>query len=118
MDWDAILAFVVAIATGVHVKTILGLILLDVVLGVAEAVREKVFDWRMLADFYQTMVLPYVLAFVALVVAAQLIAVDLLGPMGYLVGDGALWTSWLAIVLSIGGSIVGHLKALGISLPE
>lgn len=33
MNLDSILAFVVAVVTGVHVKTILGLILLDVVLA-------------------------------------------------------------------------------------
>ena len=118
MDLQTILAFVVAIVTGIHVKTIVGLILLDVVLGIAEAVKEDIFDFRLVADFYRTMVLPYILAFVAFVVAAQLIAVDLLGPLGYLVSEGALWAAWLAIILSLGGSILGHLKALAIPLPE
>jgi len=96
-----------------HLLTLLGLILLQVVLAVALAIREKKFEWKQLADFYQTRVIPYVVGWLAFVFVVRLISVDLLGPeYNGLVGDGVTWLSWLAVVSSLGAKIVETAKEL------
>jgi len=46
-----------------RVSTILGLILLDVCLAVAAAVRQGAFQARRLAEFFRTMVVPYMIGY-------------------------------------------------------
>lgn len=96
-----------------QLTTLLGLIILQVVLAVALAIRERKFDWKQLADFYRTMVLPYVISWLVFVFAVQLISIDLLGPTyNGLVGDGVTWLSWLAVVTTLSARIVETVKKL------
>jgi len=96
-----------------QLTTLLGLIILQVALAVALAIREKQFKWRQLADFYRSMVLPFVIAWLVFVFAVHLISVDLLGPQySGLVGDGVSWLSWLAVVTTLGARIVETAKKL------
>lgn len=118
MNFQDVLGILLAIVMGIHVKTILGLILLDVVLGIAHAIKEKRFDWRLVAEFYSSMVLPYLLAFAAFAGVAKLVSVDLLGPWGYLLGDGMVSLAWLTIIAHLAESIMAHLKGLAIPTPE
>lgn len=90
--------------------TILGLIGLDLALGVAAAIKAGRFEWGRLAQFYQTMVAPYVLGYLALYVAFGMVP----GLEG-LVGEGLNYTAFGAIVLNLLGSIGGHLKALALA---
>ncbi len=93
--------------------TLLGLILLQVILGVALAIREKKFEWQKLADFYQSKVIPYVIGWLAFVFVVRLISTELLGPeYSVLVGEGVTWLSWLAVVSSLGARIVETAKIL------
>ena len=93
--------------------TLLGLILLQVILAVALAIRNKKFEWQKLADFYQTKVVPYVIGWLAFVFVVRLISTDLLGPTySVLVGDGVTWGSWLIVVSSLGARIVETAKDL------
>ncbi|HWR66083.1 MAG TPA: hypothetical protein VN364_08185 [Bellilinea sp.] len=93
--------------------TLLGLILLQVILGVALAIRNKKFEWQKLGDFYQTKVIPYVIGWLAFVFVVRLISTDLLGPAySGLVGDGVTWVSWLVVVSSLGARIVDTAKDL------
>lgn len=105
-----------AILAGLPTKellTLLGLILLQVILAVALAIREKTFDWKKLADFYQTKVIPYVIGWLAFAFVVRLISTDLLGPeYNGIVGDGVTWLSWLAVVSSLGARIVETAKEL------
>lgn len=96
-----------------QLTTLLGLIILQVVLAVALAIREKIFDWKQLADFYRSMVAPFVISWLVFVFAVKLISVDLLGPQySGLVGDGVTWLSWLAVVTTLGARIVETAKKL------
>ena len=57
-DVQYLLGLVTAFFASWQVKTLIGLILLDVVLGVAAALRIGVFNWRRLGQFYSSNVLP------------------------------------------------------------
>lgn len=93
--------------------TLTGLILLQVILAVALAIREKKFDWKQLANFYRTMVAPFVVGWLAFVFVVKLISVDMLGPQySGLVDDGVTWLSWLAVVSSLGARIYKTAKDL------
>jgi len=99
---------------GQHLATILGLIFMDVVIGVALAVRLGVFEWREVARFYGSNVLPYAIGYIAVAGGVLFIAPELL-PAG--VADAlALTGSWLsfgAIAAQIVfGSLLPNAKSL------
>ena len=111
-----IVAFLVNLPTilGQHLATIMGLIFVDVVIGVALAVRLREFDFYRVANFYSTNVVPYVIGYVAVAGGLLFIAPELL-PAG--VGDSlALVGSWLgfgAIAAQIVfGSLLPNAKEL------
>ena len=110
------ITFFASIFTALLIKqllTLLGLILLQVLLAVALAIREKKFRWAKLADFYRTMVVPMIIGWLAFVLVARLITAELLGPQyGILIGDGVTWLSWLAVVASLGARIIEISKIL------
>ena len=87
--------------------TLLGLILLQIILAVALALKQGKFEWRKLADFYRALVLPYILGWLALVIGARLISTELLGTQyQMIVGDSVTWLAWLAVVASLGARIL------------
>ncbi|MEM5775880.1 MAG: hypothetical protein AAGU05_12835, partial [Anaerolineaceae bacterium] len=60
-----------------------------------------------------TLVLPFILGWLAFVFVTRLITSDLLGPQySILVGDGVTWLAWLAVVASLGARIVDTAKLL------
>lgn len=93
--------------------TLLGLIILQLALSVALAIRNSLFEWKKLADFYQKLVLPYVIGWFAFIVVARIVVTEMLGPTySVLVNDGVTWLSWLAVVASLAGKIVPTAKEL------
>lgn len=92
-----------------RVRTVAGLIILDVVLAIASAIKYGEFNWVMVPHFYQTMVLPYILGYLAAYAASFLIVGDLLNGWAF---QGVVSALWLAIISNLVGSIVGHLKDL------
>lgn len=89
---------------------ILSLIGLDLALGVAAAIKAGAFDWQKLAQFYRTMVAPYVLGYLALYVAFGMLP----GGLEGLMGNGLATTAFGAVVANLLGSVWGHLAGLGI----
>jgi len=87
---------------------ILGLIGLDVVLGIARAIAAGRFEWGKVGQFYRTMVVPCILGYLALYVAFKLVP----GLEG-VVGEGLEVVGFGAIVANLVGSIVDHVKKLG-----
>lgn len=67
--WNAVLDFFY----GAMLPTILGLVALDVVAGVAASLKEGAFDWTKVGQFYKTMVAPYVLLYLAVFVGLALV---------------------------------------------
>jgi hypothetical protein len=99
---------------GPVLSTLFGLIAIDLVLGVAVALRKGVFQWVKVTEFYKTNVLPYGLTALVVAAAAQFISADLLGDglagpiadLGVLIGVGPMFTHLVM------GSIIPNVKAL------
>ena len=96
-----------------RVSTILGLILLDVCLAVAAAVRQGAFQARRLAEFFRTMVVPYMIGYLGVYGAAHFMDERYLGPFAQALGAGFAWAAWLALVANLAADILGHAKTLG-----
>lgn len=108
---DLVLAFF----SDPFVRALIGLIVLDFVLGIAAAFRTRTFDLAKMADFYTTNVIPFVLGYAAFYVATKLI-IDpaILGDWANVVGEGAIKVAWVAIVGTLGKSIYENVKKLGL----
>ena len=91
--------------------TILGLIAVDFVMGVAAAIRTGTFDWARLGEFYRTNVMPYGLGYFCLYVVFAYVP----GLEG-MVGEGLQWTAFGVLTANLLGSIGGNLGDLGIAL--
>jgi len=101
-----------------RVQTILGLIILEVFLAVAAALKKGQFEWRRLADFYRTMVIPYLLGFLGFFLAGKFVKLALVEPYDVIVGEGAIWLAWITLVFNLVADIYAKAKELGIPLPD
>jgi len=110
MDWQMILEGLGSWLVTAGMPLVAGLIGLDLVLGVAEAIKKGVFEWKRLAEFYRTMVVPYLMGYLALQVVFTFIPDELGTVLSPALGTAALG----AIVLSLGSSVLGHLKEIGL----
>lgn len=114
MDVVGGLATLVIEAVGPIMATLMALIAVDLILGVAVALRTGTFKWRQVAQFYQTNVLPYGLAAVAVEIVAQFVSLEVLG--GDLAEIVAQWGGEIGTVplfsQLILGSIVPNVLAL------
>ena len=105
---ENILATVDTFFRDARLYAILGLILLDVVLAVAQAIQDKRFEWFRLADFYQTMVVPFILGYLALYLLVSVsIGVD------QFIGQAAVFSAFATIAAHLIASIADHAKAIG-----
>ena len=111
--------WVVLESFGPIVMALIGLIVLDVLLAVAVAIRTNTFEWSRLAEFYKTMVIPLLIGWVGFIILTRMASEATLGPVyGALVGKLVAWAAWLAVVATIGASIVNNAKTLyGKNLP-
>lgn len=103
-----------AIVLDGRVTTILGLIILDLGLGIAVAIREGVFDFSKLAQFYRTNVIPYLLGYIVVSASLRLIDLEWLGSASDIVGPGLTWAFWSFLVANLGAEIVKHVSDLGL----
>ena len=112
-DVQYLLGLVIAFFTSWQVKTLLGLIVLDVLLGVAAALRAGRFDFGRLAEFYRSNVLPYLLGYLAFYVAVGfVIPAASLGELGEPVNEATVTVAWTALVGSLLKSILGNFTLL------
>ncbi len=108
-----LLGLVAAFFTSWQVKTLLGLILIDVLLGIAAAVKRDVFDWGELGRFYQSNVLPYVIGYLAFFVAiGYLIPPESLGELGAPINEGVVTVAWGALVATLLKSIARNFSVM------
>lgn len=101
MDMMPILEAIEEFMTAARLFPILGLIGLDLVFGIAAAIKNGEFDFAELGRFYQTMVLPYILAYLGVYIALQYVpeAVGFIGDAVDVLVFGAIVTRLVASVL-------------------
>ena len=110
MDFMALLA---AFFVSWQVRVMLGLILVDIILAIAGAIKQGQFEWVKLADFYRAMVVPYLLGYLALYVAINYIMpVGDLGEIGTIINQGLVTIAWAALVGALGGRIKDNFSLL------
>lgn len=98
---------------GPQITALLAMVAAQVLLAVALAVRQGVFEWKKLADFYRTMVIPMLIGWVALAILAKFAGNGVLGPTyGDMAAEGVSGLAWLAVVASLGSRIAGTVKEL------
>jgi membrane protease YdiL (CAAX protease family) len=91
------------------IRTIVVLIVLDLVVAVAAAIKVGVFAWRRLAEFMRTMILPYLIVY-----AAFSMVVWALGGTEW---EAAKLAVFAFLVASLLASVGNHLKELGLEIP-
>ena len=96
-----------------QVKTLLGLIVLDVLLGVASALRRGRFDWALLATFYVRSVVPYLIGYLAFYVTVGfVIPPEILGDLGGPVNQAVITLAWAAITGTLVQSIAFNFREM------
>lgn len=113
-----ILEFIGLFFADARVQTVAGLVILEVFLAIAVALRRGEFAWRRLGEFYQTMVIPYLLGFLGFFLAGKFITLSLLEPYDTIVGEGAIWLAWITLAFNLVADIYAKAKELGIPLPD
>lgn len=101
-------------AFGPQIMAILGLTLARVILAVAVAFKSGDFDLKKLADFFRTMIIPGLLAWLACAILVQFVLSEYLGDLGPMIGS----TAFLALVGSYVAAIVQNLQELGVVMPQ
>lgn len=107
MNWLSVISGFLAEA---GMPLVMSLVLLDVIMGIAEAIKKGLFEWRRVAEFYRTMVIPYVLGYLALQAAFAYLPDGLDTILSPTLATLALG----AITACLGSSILGHIKAIGL----
>lgn len=114
MDASAAFAVVLAVLDQYRPQflTLFGLILADLILGVAVAVRAGVFQWRKVGDFYRVQVLPSLIGWVGVTLALYLVTPTLLGGAADAFNVVAANALWGTAVASVGASALQSLSEL------
>jgi hypothetical protein len=92
-------------------RAIFGLIVLDVVLGVSSALKLGQFKWTVLANFYRTNVMPYVLGYFVAWLFVRFGLTDVLGQLG---GETSATIFSAPVCIALVASIGKSLQTLGI----
>lgn len=101
-------------------KILVGLVFLDVIFGVAAALRTGSFDWAELAGWFRGMVMPYLVGYVGLVIAVNFILPSDIASYPALVDAGLVdWLNtaavdfaWLTLVGTLGQKIITNGRLL------
>ncbi len=95
-----------------RLQTLLALIALDLLLGVAAALKAGRFDWAKTGEFYQKTVLPIFIGYFALRLALPYVAVETLGATGEWLGEVLVSGFWLAGCGTLLASMAKSVKEL------
>lgn len=108
MEMEAIGVILMAFLEDARLYTILALVVVDLVLGVAKALKKGEFEWKKVGDFYTTNIIPYTIGYLA-IFGVFYVAADAIGDV---LSQGLITTFWMAILASLTGSIASHVKVL------
>ena len=101
------------------IRAIMGLVTVDVLLGIARAIRLKEFKWQRMAAFYRTMVVPYIIGYVAVIAAAKFIGeATLPEPYGFIVSASMIGLAWVSLVGTLARSCWTNARELWSGIPE
>lgn len=95
-----------------QVRTIVGLIVLNVVLGISAAIKNGQFDLGKLANYYKTYVLPYLLGFIAFYLVLKYIIPEDSFVYGEYINEVAVDTAWVTLVATLGKNIYDNFLVL------
>jgi len=102
----------------VGITSIVFLIILDLISAVAVHIKTKTFDWKKVAEFLRTNVVPYVLIWGTLGAVPVLLSyVEVSGDV-ILPLEGAVGFVWLIIIGKLFKSIWDNFKTLGIEFKK
>lgn len=109
MDWERVLEAIGACFVDIRLPIILGMIVVDLVLGIAAALRGKVFSWDKVGQFYSTNVLPYGLGYIVLYTVFALVP-----GLQTVVGEGFHMLLYGALMANLLASVAKNVGALGL----
>jgi len=98
----------VTLANGTKLSILVSMIVANLILGLAVSIYSKTFRLGAVADFMMTRVLPYILAYFAVVILAMVVPE----------WKTAVPVVWGIIVLALTSKILAKLKEMGIKIPE
>lgn len=104
----------IAQAFGPQIVTILALAGAQVLLAVAVSLKNKLFEWQKLADFFASIIVPKLIGWLACVILARFVIAEYMPADLQLIPNGIETVAYGAVVLSFGGAILANLKALEI----
>lgn len=110
MNWNIV--YDVIAAFGPFIMGLIGLIGLDILIGIALAIKINRFEWKKVAAFYRTNVIPYLIGWLGFAMITRLAAPEVFGEWGFIFGDGVIIAAWLAVVATLAGSIIKNAKEL------
>lgn len=111
-DFQSITQLIVAFFYSAKLDIIVALVIIDVVLAVAAALHQQIFDLRRLGEFLTTMILPYILVYLVLT-----ITVGMVPALNGVLGQGLDLLVFGVIVASLAAAIYENLKRIGLNLP-
>lgn len=110
---NALYQLIVGALVSWQMRVIVGLILLDLIFGIAAALRTGVFRWGAVATFYKTNVLPYILGYIVLFVAIRfIIPPGALAGYGNELSDGAVLVAWGTLFATLFNSVLVNFRTL------
>lgn len=110
---ETLFSLITAFFLSWQVKTLLGLIILDVLLGVASALRRHRFDLALLAEFYKSGVLPYIIGYLAFYVTVGfVIPPETLGDLGVPINQATVTLAWATLAGTLVKSIAFNFREM------
>ena len=101
-------------AFGGQIVTILALAGAQVLLAIAVSLKNKLFEWQKLGDFFASIIVPKLIGWLACVILARFVVADYIPADLQLIPQGIESIAFGAVLLSFGGAILANLKALEI----
>jgi hypothetical protein len=110
MDTTKLLELLSAFVASWQFNTLIGLVVLDLALGIAAALKLGVFEWQKLADFYRTMVVPYSIGYLALYLVVNYVIPA--GQVGEIANEAGVTVAWATLLTSLVSKIKTNLEVL------
>lgn len=112
IDFSALFAQLIA-AYGPPVTLLVLLIVVDLTLGVASALKRRVFEWKKVGDFYTTNVLPKLIGWIALTILSYALTQAALPPeIAAVLAPLSAGLAYLLVLASLGASILSNYQEL------